>query len=281
MNRKPKLPVLIFQHIVLVIASIFAFYPIWFAILASLRASGRLYTLSLPGMFIPMDVSLENYRVMLFERPFLTWIKNSAYVSIITTIASLIVVTSAAFALSRFRFKGREFFLIFLLGIQAFPGILSLAAIALVLSAIGLYGQHLGLVLAYTTGTLVFSTWNLKGYFDTIPHELEEAAMIDGAGPIQSFLLIGLPLARPALAITALFAFLGSWGDFVMASVLVPAPDSKKMAVPAMYAMANSIAIPWGYFAAGFVIIIIPTMIVFLAMQRYLESGLTLGGVKG
>lgn len=281
MNRKPSLAIRIFQHAILVVAAIFAFYPIWFAILASLRESGRLYTLSVTGMFIPINLSLENYRVMLFERPFPTWLWNSLWVSALTTIASLIIVTSAAFAFSRFRFKGREFILIFLLAIQAFPGVLSLVAIAMVLTAFGLFGKHVGLVLAYTTGTLVFSTWNLKGYFDTIPHELEEAAMIDGAGPVQSFLLIGLPLARPALAITALFAFLGSWGDFIFASVLVPAPDSKKMAVPAMYSLANSMSVPWGYFAAGFVIIIIPTMIVFLLMQRYLESGLTLGGVKG
>lgn len=280
MNRKPKWYVLVFQHAVLIIAALIALYPIWFAILASFRETGRLYSLSLPGMFLPIDLSLENYRVMLFDKPFPRWILNSVFVSAVTTIISLVIVTSAAFAFSRFRFKGREFILIFLLGIQAFPGILSLVAVALVLSAIGLYNSHFGLMLAYATSTIVFSTWNLKGYFDTLPHELEEAAMIDGASPIQSFLLIGLPLARPALAITALFAFLAAWGDFVFANVLVTS-EAKRMAVPAMYALANSMSPPWGQFAAGFVIVIIPTMIVFLLMQRYLESGLTLGGVKG
>jgi arabinogalactan oligomer/maltooligosaccharide transport system permease protein len=168
-----------------------------------------------------------------------------------------------------------------MLGIQAFPGLLSLVAIAQLLTAMGLYGSHVGLIMAYTTGTLVFSTWNLKGYFDTIPIDLEEAGMIDGASPIQSFLLIALPLAKPALAVTALLGFMAGWGDFVFASVLVPAPDEMKLAVPALYGLANQAAVPWGYFAAGAVIVVIPTLIVFLYLQQYLESGLTLGGVKG
>jgi arabinogalactan oligomer / maltooligosaccharide transport system permease protein len=151
----------------------------------------------------------------------------------------------------------------------------------MILTAFGLYGKHLGLVFAYTTGALVFCTWNLKGYFDTIPIDLEESGMIDGCGPVQSFFLIALPLARPALAITALLAFLSGWSDFVFASSLVPAPDSMKLAVPALYGLANDVGVPWGQFAAGFAIVVIPTMILFLYLQRFLESGLTLGGVKG
>lgn len=281
MNRKPKISTRILQYTILILASIFAFYPIWFALLASGRLGQRLYTMNLWGMFVPTEWTFENYRIMLFEQPFLTWLKNSLYVASLTTIASLVVATFSAFAVSRFRFKGREFFLIFLLAIQTFPGILSLVAIAQVLTAVGLYGKHIGLVLAYTTGSLVFCTWNLKGYFDTIPIDLEESAMLDGCGPIQAFAFVALPLARPALAVTALLAFLSGWGDFVFAAVLVPAPDSMKLAVPALYRLANSISIPWGYFAAGAAVVIIPTLIVFLMAQRFFESGLTAGGVKG
>ena len=121
----------------------------------------------------------------------------------------------------------------------------------------------------------------LKGYFDSIPIDLEEAARIDGCGPVQAFLLVALPLVRPALAVTALLAFLGGWGDFIFASVLIPAPDSMKLAVPALYAMAGSQSTPWGYFAAGAVIVVIPTLLVFLYVQKYFESGLMVGGVKG
>ncbi|PKO07004.1 MAG: ABC transporter permease [Chloroflexi bacterium HGW-Chloroflexi-3] len=281
MKRKTKPWIRVLQYAILIIATIYAFYPVWFAILASGRLGDRLYTLNFLGMFIPTQWTFENYRVMLFERPFLTWLTNSLKVASITTLASLLVSTSAAFALSRFRFKGREFFLVFLLAISTFPGLLSLVAIAQLLTALGLYGKHLGLILAYTAGTLVFCTWNLKGYFDTIPVEMEESAMLDGCGPLQAFILIALPLARPALAVTAILGFMAGWGDFVFASVLVPAPDRLKLAVPALYALANSMSVPWGYFAAGAVIVIIPTIIVYLSMNRYFEGGLTLGGVKG
>lgn len=281
MKRKTKPWIRVLQYAILIIATIYAFYPVWFAILASGRLGDRLYTLNFLGMFIPTQWTFENYRVMLFERPFLTWLTNSLKVASITTLASLLVSTSAAFALSRFRFKGREFFLVFLLAISTFPGLLSLVAIAQLLTALGLYGKHLGLILAYTAGTLVFCTWNLKGYFDTIPVEMEESAMLDGCGPLQAFILIALPLARPALAVTAILGFMAGWGDFVFASVLVPAPDSLKLAVPALYSLANSMSVPWGYFAAGAVIVIIPTIIVYLSMNRYFEGGLTLGGVKG
>ena len=279
--RKTPILVRVVQYVILVAGVIFALYPVWFAILASGRAGERLYTLNVAGMFFPTEWTFENYRAMLFDRPFLTWLGNSLYVAGATTIAALIVTTASAFALSRFKFRGREFFLIFLLALSTFPGLLSLVAIAQVLTAIGLYGKHLGLILAYTTGTLVFCTWNLKGYFDSIPIDLEEAARIDGCGPVQAFLLVALPLVRPALAVTALLAFLGAWGDFVFSSVLIPAPDSMKLAVPALYSLAGSQSTPWGYFAAGAVIVVIPTLLVFLYVQKYFESGLTVGGVKG
>lgn len=269
------------QYGILIVASAFAFYPLWFTVLASGRMGDRLYTLSLPGMFIPVEWTFENYRAMIFDKPLLTWLRNSLYVASLTTILSLLITTSAAYAFSRLRFVGREFLLILLLAIQTFPGVLSLVAVAQLLTALGLYGKHEGLILAYTTGSLVFSTWNMKGYFDTIPVDLEEAAQIDGCGPLQSFLLIALPLARPALAITALLGFLAGWGDFIFASVLVPAPDSMKLVVPGLFSLASSQSTPWGYFAAGGLLIIMPTIIVFLVLQRSIEGGLTVGGVKG
>jgi arabinogalactan oligomer/maltooligosaccharide transport system permease protein len=279
--RKSTPWVNVFRYATLILAAIFALYPVWFALLASGRAGGRLYTFNLLGMFLPTEWTWENYRVMLFDQPFLLWMRNSLFVAGFTTVACIVVATSAAFAFSRFRFKGREVGLIFLLAIQAFPGVLALVPQAQLLSAIGLYRNHWGLIIAYTSFTLVFCTWNLKGYFDTIPIDLEEAGMIDGCGPIQSFLLIALPLARPALAVTGLFAFMTGWGEFALASVLIPAPREKITLMVGMYRLANDINVPWGYFAAGAVIVMIPVLLVFLYLQKYLESGLTLGGVKG
>lgn len=281
MNSKTKPLAKVLQVIAAVLATIFAIYPIWFIILASGRSGDRLYTLNLAGMFLPTEWTWENYQTMIFTEPLLTWMKNSLMVAGLTTIACLFIATSAAFAFSRMKFYGREWGLVLFLALQSFPGVLSLVPIAQLLTAIGGYGKHWGLILAYTSGTLIFTTMNLKGYFDTIPIDLEEAAMIDGCGPVQSFLLIALPLARPALAVTALFAFLGGWGEYVLASVLIPAPEASKTVVVALYKLANEISVPWGQFAAGGVITIIPVLIVFLFLQRYLEGGLTLGGVKG
>ncbi len=280
MNRKTKLGARIFQVIVAILATIFAIYPVWFVILASGRSGGRLLTFNLAGMFVPIEWSFDNYRVMLFEQPFLRWVTNSLTVAGLTTISCLLIATSAAFAFSRMKFYGREWGLVLFLAIQSFPGVLSLVPVAQLLTAIGGYNKIWGLIIAYTVGTLIFTTMNLKGYFDTIPIDLEEAAMIDGCGPVQSFLLIALPLARPAIAVTALFAFMGGWGEYVLASVLVPTP-AKTTAMVALYKLANDMNIPWGYFAAGAVMIIIPILIIFLYLQRYLEGGLTLGGVKG
>jgi arabinogalactan oligomer / maltooligosaccharide transport system permease protein len=269
MNRQPSTRVMVVQYIILIFAALFAFYPVWFAILASGRLGDRLYTLNFGGMFLPTEWTWENYRI-----------RNSLYVAIVTSIASLLISTSAAFAVSRFRFYGREVMLIFLLAIQTFPGVLALVAVAQILTALGLYRTHEGLILAYTIGTLVFATWNMKGYFDTIPIDLEEAAMIDGCGPVQSFIRIAIPLALPALAVTALLGFMAGWGDFIFASVLVPAPDRMKLAVPGLFSLANDQSVPWGYFAAGGMVIVLPTLIVFLGLQRFLVGGLTAGGVK-
>jgi arabinogalactan oligomer/maltooligosaccharide transport system permease protein len=281
MNRRTKPLAKILQVTVAILATIFAVYPVWFAIVASGRATGRLVTFNLLGMFIPTEWTWDNYQQMIFVDPLLTWMKNSLMVAGLTTIACLCIATSAAFAFSRMRFYGREWGLVLFLAIQSFPGVLSLVPIAQLLTAIGGYAQHWGLILAYTSGTLIFTTMNLKGYFDTIPIDLEEAAMIDGCGPVQSFLLIALPLARPALAVTALFAFMGGWGEYILASVIIPAPELKKTVVVALYKLANDFNIDWGLFAAGAVMVIIPVLIVFLFLQRYLEGGLTLGGVKG
>jgi arabinogalactan oligomer/maltooligosaccharide transport system permease protein len=281
MSRKPNALAQLFSYTVLVLMTLFALYPVWFIFLAAVRPGQRLLTLNLAGMFLPTEFTSENFHTMLFVKDFPNWLKNSLFVAGFTTVATLTIATSAAFAFSRFKFRGRELGLILFLAIQAFPGVLALVPIAQTLAAVGLYKTHWGLILAYSAGSLVFNTWNMKGYFDTIPIELEEAAMIDGCGPIQSFLRIALPLARPALAVTALFGFLAGWGEWVLASVVIPAPEKMRTLTVGLYSLANDHAVPWGEFAAGALLISIPVLILFLGLQRYFEAGLTLGGVKG
>jgi arabinogalactan oligomer/maltooligosaccharide transport system permease protein len=278
-ESSPALKIL--AYAIVILATIFALYPIWFTFLASIRPGGRLFTLDLAGMFIPKEVTWENFYEMLFVKPFPIWVRNSLFIAGLTTIACVSLATSGAFAFSRFQFVGRESGLILLLALQAFPGVLALVPIALILQRLGLYGTHWGLILAYTTGTLTFTTWNLKGYFDTIPIDLEEAAMIDGAGPVQSFVRIALPLARPALATTALFGFMSGWNEYVMAQVLLAGQAQRYTAPIALAQMANDLSVPWGQYAAGALLVSVPVVILFLWLQGYLEAGLTMGGVKG
>jgi len=281
MNRPPTTGAKVVMYVILILMTLLALYPIWFAILASGRAGQRLYTFNLAGMFVPTEWTWDNYQTLLRDTSFLTWMKNSLIVATLTSIASVSLGTTGAFAFSRFKFRGREAGLILFLAIQAFPGILALVPIAQILSALGLYGKIWGLVIAYMAGQLVFATWMLKGFFDTIPIDLEEAGRIDGCGPIQSFIHIALPLARPALAITGLFGFMAGWGEFFLANILIPAPDAKKTVMVGMFQLANEVNIPWGQFAAGAVMVIIPIVVVFLWLQKYMEAGLTVGGVKG
>lgn len=288
--KKPGRLVMGIFYFVLVLAVIFAVYPIWFMFLASVRPGQSLVSLNLAGMFWPTEVTWSNYQAMLFGTPipgseqydFFRWMINSLKVAGLTTIATLFIATSAAFALSRFKFRGREGMLILFLAIQAFPGILALIPFAQLLTAMGLFGSHLGLILAYSAGALVFNTWNLKGYFDTLPIELEEAALIDGAGPIQSFIRIAIPLATPALAVTAWFGFLGGFSEFVLASILMAGVPSGMNTLPvALWKLSGSQSVPWGQFAAGALLISIPILIIFFFTQRFLVGGLTVGGVKG
>jgi arabinogalactan oligomer/maltooligosaccharide transport system permease protein len=279
--KKPSVPIQVLFYATLIVAAIFAIYPIWFAFLASVRPGQQLYALNLSGMFFPTELTWDNFHTMLFVKDFPLWARNSLFVAGLTTVACVGLATSGAFAFSRFNFVGREAGLILFLAIQAFPGVLALVPIALILYRLGLYGTHWGLIVAYSTGTLVFCTWNLKGYFDTIPIDLEESGMIDGCGPVQSFLRIALPLARPALAVTALFGFLAGWNEYVMASVLLAGKTEMYTLPISLASLANDTQPLWGEYAAGALLVSIPVMILFLWLQRYLEAGLTLGGVKG
>lgn len=284
-RRRGKRLGLTISYIILVIAVFFSLYPIYFAILVSVRPNGQLISSNLIDTLLPTGgISFDSYTTMMQntkDHTFLPWLGNSLFVAIATAFASVVICTSAAFVISRFKFRGRNALLILFLAIQAFPGVLALAPILSLLTQLGLYDNLLGLILAYSAGTLVFSTWNLKGYFDTIPVEIEEAALMDGCNVFQSFFLVLLPLSLPAVALTAFFGFLAGWGEYVLASALIPAPTGLQTMPVALYNLTRSTSVPWGLFAAGSMIVAIPTMIAFLLMQKNLQAGLTAGGVKG
>ena len=205
---------------------------------------------------------------------------NSLVVSAATSLLGLTLSATAGYALSRWNFPGRDRSLAAFLVTQMFPGVVMAIPLYLLLDALGLLDQLLGLVLVYSTTSVPFSTFTLKGYFDTIPRELEEAALLDGCSRWQTFTLIILPLAKPALAVTALFSFLTAWNEFILAATLMGDPSRFTLPVVLQRYVTDQ-ATEWGHFAAGSLVVSAPVILLFFFLQRYFVEGLTAGAVKG
>lgn len=274
---KTKLPTAIVIYAILVLGVFFAIFPIFFVVQAAFRPGNQLYSTNL--QLWPTDPTLGNFEYVLTKTQLPLWLWNTLKVGTVTTILTLLVTVAGAYALSRFRFRVRSPLLTGMLALQAFPALLALIPIYLIWNVLGLINTHAGLILAYAAGATVFNVWNLKGYFDTIPVDLEEAGMIDGCSPTQAFFRIMLPLARPALAVTALFGFLAGTGDFFLVDTLIF--DQNLWTAPlGIISLQEGFRTPWGWFAAGGLILAIPVTLLFLALQRNFVSGATAGAVK-
>lgn len=228
----------------------------------------------------PTDPSLANFKHVLFERPFVRWLLNSVIISTSATLLGVFLACTSAYALSRFRFPGRSLAMLSFLVTQMFPGVLMMIPLYLIMDTLGLLDQMLGLILVYSTTAIPFCVWMLKGYFDTIPKELEEAAVIDGASPALIFWKVMLPLSLPAVAVTALFSFMTAWNEFILAAVFMNSETSYTLPV-GLRLMVGQFSSEWGYFAAGAIMVSIPVVTLFFALQKQLVGGLTAGGVKG
>jgi arabinogalactan oligomer/maltooligosaccharide transport system permease protein len=205
---------------------------------------------------------------------------NSLVVSAATTIMGIFLACTAGYAFSRFRFPGRRAGLMMFLVSQMFPGTLMLIPLYVILDALGLLNQLAGLALVYSTTAIPFCVWMLKGYFDTIPKELEESALIDGASPFIIFWRIILPLARPAIAVTALFSFMTAWNEFILATTFMNEETAFTLPVT-LNNYVGQFSTQWGLFAAGAIIVSVPVMALFFVLQKHLIGGLTAGSVKG
>jgi arabinogalactan oligomer / maltooligosaccharide transport system permease protein len=229
----------------------------------------------------PAHLSGENFRSLFADQPFARWLLNSVVVAGFTTVLGVLLACSAGYAFSRFRFPGRRAGLMAFLVSQMFPGTLMLIPLFIILVQwLKLGSTFTGMVLIYTVTAIPFCVWMLKGYFDTIPKELEESALIDGASQATIFFRIVLPLAKPAVAVTALFSFMTGWNEFIQAATFMNREDMYTGPVGLRF-FVGGFSQQWGYFAAGSIVAAIPVMALFMVLQKYLVSGLTAGAVKG
>jgi len=271
------------RHLVGVLAVVFSLFPILFVVSAAFNPLGTLSSTEL----LPTGVSLENFTNLFDNTAFGHWFLNSLLLAGVASFASIFLSSLAAYAFSRMRFAGRRVGLLALLLIQMFPQFLAIVAIFLIFTtltdlypAIG-FNTPWGLFLLYMGGALGANTWLMKGFFDTLPKELDESATMDGASHVQVFFRIMLPLVAPILAVTGLLAFIGSINEFIIANVFLTEPESKTLAVGMYGLVAGERNNNFGMFAAGTLLTAIPTVLVFQLLQRYIVSGLTSGAVKG
>ncbi|WP_051393585.1 sugar ABC transporter permease [Glycomyces arizonensis] len=274
------------RHLMVVLVLVFALVPIVYVVSAAFNPNGTLSTTSL----LPSSFGLDNFERLFTEPnvPFWHWFGNSLMIAVPAAFVSIFISSLAAYAFSRFRFKGRRPMLLFLLLIQMFPAFLAVVALYLIFGTIGDFypvaglNSKLGLMLVYMGGALGVSTWLMKGFFDTIPKELDEAATIDGASHAQIFFGMILPLAAPIIAISGILAFVGTMNDFILASLFLTDRSEMTLAVGLKTLVAeHSPASYFGLFAAGTLITSVLTVTVFMSLQRYIVSGLTGGAVKG
>ncbi|KGA17359.1 maltosaccharide ABC transporter, permease protein [freshwater metagenome] len=272
------------KHLVGLMVVAFSTFPLLYILSTSLTKMGNIENYSLFRQFY-----LGNYHDLLTstDYPFVTWMKNTLILAGATAVISVFISALAAFAFSRLRFNGRRTGLLSLILIQMFPSILGLVAVYGILSkltdyvpAIGL-GTKIGLILVYLGGSLGGGTYLMYGFFNTIPKELDEAAKIDGATHTQIFYRIILRLVAPVLAVMALLSFIGTFGDYVLASIVFNTNEQYTVAVGLQLLLADPWTKNWAMFAAGAVMSSLPIVIIFVSLQKYITNGLTGGAVKG
>ena len=275
----------LWRHITGWIMCAFAVFPLYLVFLSAFNESGSLQVTS----FLPKEISFANFDVLFNDEriPYLTWMKNSLMISGFVAVVSVVIGAASAFAFSRLRFKGKKFGIQLLLLIQMFPAILAISAVYVIMERVYKFapslgiGTQAGLVLIYLGGAMGVNIWLLKGFVDSIPVELDEAAKIDGASAMQTYWQIFVPLAAPVLAVVSLLSFIGTFNEFILARLFLIEVESRTVAVGLQQFIGGQYSENWGPFAAGSIIASIPIVVIFLSLQKYIISGLTAGSVKG
>jgi arabinogalactan oligomer/maltooligosaccharide transport system permease protein len=266
------------SYLILVFFCLVALFPVSQILTISLRPADKLLSKSLE--VIPDHATITNYVLLFTERPFLLWMVNSTFVAFVVTLSGVVFASTAGYAFSRFNFVGKKIGLLSLLVTQMFPATMLLLPMYIMLVMLHLVNTYLGIVIMYSATALPFCIWQMKGYYDTIPTSLEEAGRIDGCNQFQTFYKIILPLASPALVITALFSFMAAWTEYVVAAQILQ--DTEMWTLPlGLKSFESNMGSEWGLYGAASLIVTIPVVVLFLSLSRWLVSGLTLGSVKG
>ncbi len=273
------------RWVVAIILIIFSIFPVLWIISASFNPSSSMATQRL----IPENAGFDNYKELVSNPvfPFFKWMWNSIKVTSISTILSVAITTLAAYAFSRFRFYGRQFLMKAMIMIQVFPSLLSIVAMFSLVAGVGDVippaglDTHLGLILVYLGGAMSINIWLMKGYMDTIPKDIDESAMVDGATHWETFTQLILPLLRPILVVVGILSFIGTYGDFIIARILLTSADKFTLMVGLQIYTAGMFSQKWGVFAAGALIGAFPIVVIYLLLQDQIVGGLTVGSVKG
>ncbi|HEY1349846.1 MAG TPA: ABC transporter permease subunit [Ktedonobacteraceae bacterium] len=261
-------------HSVMLITIAVCIFPLVVIVSTSLKPASDIFDLRI----IPAHPTLSNYQYVL-AGGFLNWLVNSLKISLLTMAAGLALAAPAAYAVSRWQFMGKQGLLLLFLVTQMFPGVLLVVPLYILFAQLNLLDNIFGLVIAYATTALPFSVWMLKNFFDAVPRELDEAALVDGLGPFQAFWRIILPLTLPGLAVVAFFNFMAAWNEFLLAYTFLQSETSFTLAV-GIQRYVNQFGADWQYLTASAVLITLPVLILFMWLQRYLVTGLTGGSVK-
>jgi multiple sugar transport system permease protein len=276
-------------HIPLVAFILFALFPFYFMVITSFKSDGELYNLKANPFIIQLSPThphysggptLEHYRLLLRDTPFLTWLFNSVLVSVLATAISIVIAILAAYSLARLRFRGAPSFGTAVFITYLVPTTLLFLPLAQVVNRLGLADSVWALILTYPTFLVPFCTWLLLGYFRTIPQEIEECAMVDGCTRFQALIRIILPVAIPGVVCAVLFAFTISWNEFIYALTFISSTAQKTTTVGVTAELIRGDIFYWGSLMAGAVLGSIPIVLVYVVFMDYYVSGLTQGAIK-
>ncbi|MEU3478847.1 carbohydrate ABC transporter permease [Streptomyces sp. NPDC033753] len=262
-------------HLTLIAASVIAVFPVLWVLLTSLKPAEFAIT---TDFF--KETTVENYTNLLRDTPFLTWFGNSLLVAGLTTVVGVFISATTGYAVSRFRFPGKRGLMWTLLITQMFPVAVLIVPIYNIMSSMGLLNQPVGLVITYLTIAVPFCAWMMKGFFDTIPREIDESGYVDGLTPFGTFWRLILPLAKPGIAVTAFYSFITAWGEVAYASAFMVGDENLTLA-GGLQKFVNQYGAQWGPMSAASVLIAVPAALVFLFAQKHLVTGMSAGAVKG